>query len=223
MLIAEELLLLILDDQTGKLSVDGTNVDLGLAGGVLVELVVLGKVDIAAENESVKKGRLVVRDALPTGDSVLDAGLAHVAERVGKRPQSVLGPIKKQLRNTLLERLVAAGEVRSEHGKILGIFPTLRFPAAATGHESASRARLGDVLIRGLEPDPRTGALIGLLHSIDAVTKTVPTDDRKALKRRAKAIAEGQWAPEAVRKAIQAIQSATTAAVIATMSATVTS
>ena len=215
MLIAEELLLLSLDDQSGKLMTNRLKIDVALAGGLLVELVVLGKIDIAGDGDSVKRGRLVVRNASRVGDPALDAALAAVTQRVGKKPASALSAIKKGVRETLLSRLAAAGEIRYEQHRLLGVIPTTRWPAAPGGHERGVRARLGDVLVRGTTPDVRTAALIGLLRAVGSVAKVVPSDDGRAVNQRAKAIADGQRVSDAVRALVRATQSGASAAVSA--------
>ncbi len=67
-----------------------------------------------------------------------------------------------------------------------------------------------------------------MLSAIDAMTKVVDPNaygiGKRELKRRAKAVAEQTWASEAVRKAVEAVNSTMTAAVIgASVTATTTS
>ena len=62
MLIAEDLLLLLTADDTGKLAAAGTNMDMALGGALLAELALTERVDIAGPDERVREGRLVVRD-----------------------------------------------------------------------------------------------------------------------------------------------------------------
>ncbi len=47
MLLAEDLLLLLTDDDTGKLAASRTEVDLALGGALLVELALMDRVDVA--------------------------------------------------------------------------------------------------------------------------------------------------------------------------------
>ena len=49
MLLAEDLLLLVTDDASGRLAVPGMQADAGLGGANLVELTLLGHVDISIE------------------------------------------------------------------------------------------------------------------------------------------------------------------------------
>jgi hypothetical protein len=210
-------LLLLVDDVSGKLGVNTSSLDLALAGGVLLDLATLGRVDVAGPDEEVKEGRLVVRDGQPTGDDVLDDAMRRIGEMRAKKPEGVLPKLAKGLRQALLARLVGRGILRAEEGRVLGIFPTHRWPAVDSGHEREVRAGLQDVLVVGRTPIPREAALVSLLHAIGQVPKVlgdvgVPA---KELRRRAKDVSEGGFADEAVRRAVAAVNAATTAAVAA--------
>jgi hypothetical protein len=109
MLLAEDLLLLLTDDTSGRLAVLPAHADAALGGAALAELVLLGKVDLSGEADAGKPERLVVRDPSPPGDAVLDAALAIVLAHLGKKPSAVIRPLGKHLRQTLHERLAATG------------------------------------------------------------------------------------------------------------------
>ena len=215
MLIAEDLLLLLYDDESGKPVTGAPGLDYALAGAVLIELTMLGKLDVAGEDEEVKRGRLKVLDATPTGDAILDERLAYVADKPGKRPKDQIGRLSKKLRDQLLARLAERGVLTADEGKVLGIFPVTRWPAKDARHEVDVRSALESVLKVGTSPDQRTGALIALLSALNVVPKVV-TDavDKKALKQRAKEIAESDWAADAVKKAVAEMQAAVTTAIV---------
>lgn len=78
MLIAEDLLLLLTNDETGKLVASASEVDVALGGALLVELTLMQRLDLAGPSEQVRKGHLVVRDASATSDPLLDEALAMV-------------------------------------------------------------------------------------------------------------------------------------------------
>jgi hypothetical protein len=221
MLIAEDLLLLLYDDESGKPITGAPGLDYALAGAVLIELSVLGKLGIAAEGEEVKHGRLKVLDATPTGDAILDERLAYVVSKPGKRPSDQIVRLSKKLREQLLASLADRGVLIEDEGKVLGIFPVTRWPAKDARHEAEVRSMLEGVLKVGTSPDQRTGALIALLSALNVVPKVV-TDavDKKALKQRAKEIAESDWAADAVKKAVAQMQAAVTTAVVVSAAAT---
>lgn len=215
MLIAEDLLLLHLDDSSGRPVTDSTKLNHALAGALLVELSLQGRVDIAGPGEEVGKGRLVVRDRTPLGNAVLDDALSLLDTREGAKPGNVLGKLTKGLRERLLNNLAAQGVLREEKAKVLGVFPTTRWPAGDSSHEDALRSRLSGVLVQGLTPDAHTGALISLLSAIDTAPKVVAADDKRAVRRRAKEISQGTWAADAVKKAVDAVNASVMASITA--------
>jgi hypothetical protein len=206
MLVAEDLLLLLTADDTGRSRADSANMKMALGGALLAELALMQRVDLAGPDERVKERRLIVRDAGPTGDSMLDEALATVGRKEGKKPQNVVAALGKRTRVRLYERLAEAGLLRAEEGRILGIIPTRRWPAEDTGHEASVRAGLITALRDGVATDARTRALVSLLHALRAVHKVVAPDtvglSKRELKAGAKRIAEGEWVGKAVRSAI---------------------
>jgi len=217
-LIAEDLLLLVTDDTTGKPIVGSTELEHALAGAVLLELAMSGRVDVEKGTGFGRGGRVVVTDASRTEDPVLDDALARIADKQ-RRPESVVGALRKGLRTRLYQRLADQGILRMERGRVLGLFPSTRWPAVDSAHERQVRHALHDVLVVGVEPQPRIGAIVSLLYAIKAAPKVVGSrENSRAVKARAKAIAEGAWAAAAVRKAVAAVNAATVAAVTAATS-----
>jgi hypothetical protein len=206
-LLAEDLLLLLVDDDTGKVVLDRTRLERALAGAVLVELALAGRLAPAPPGGSVTEGRIVVLDRRPTGNGLLDEALARLADKA-HRPARAVEKLVKGLRQAILTRLVDAGFVREEHRRAMGVFPTTTWPAVRPEHEAELRSRLRAVLVDGQAPDARTQAVISLLTAVDAVPKVLAVADRRALVRRARALAEGNWAATAVREAVDAVNAA---------------
>jgi hypothetical protein len=224
MILAEDVLLLLIDDASGRAIVDRSHLDLALAGGVLLDLVTSGRVDVTGPGEEVKAGRLVVRDDRPTDDTVLDEALRRVTETGPKKPMNVLPKLAKGLRDELLGRLIGKEILQAQEGRVLGIFPRLTWPALDSSHENEVRAGLRDVLVAGRTPTPREAALVSLLEAINVVPKVLGGlgglgMPAKQLRQRAKEVAAGSFADEAVRKAVQAVSAATSAAISAAASA----
>ena len=216
MLLAEDLLLLLTDDASGRLSVPAAQVDAGLGGANLLELTLMNKVDISGEMDQVKPGRIIIRDPSPTGDAVLDAALEIIIAHQGKKPSAVITPLAKNLRRTLYERLAGRGLVRAEQGSILGVFQTRRWPALDARHEEEVRGPMTRALVQQAEPDPRSAALIALVHALRCEHKIVdprPYDlSRRQVRARAEEIARGNWASQAVRTTIDEMIAAVAAA-----------
>jgi hypothetical protein len=98
MLIAEDVLLLLVDDRTGRFLVDSTRLDNVLAGAVLVELATIERLGFPPEGSGVRRGRMVVVNPTPPGDPVLDRALATVAASRPAKPEKLIAKLRKRLR-----------------------------------------------------------------------------------------------------------------------------
>jgi hypothetical protein len=206
MLLAEDLLLLLTNDATGKLLLPAEQVDIALGGANLLELTLSERVSLDDRN------RVVVFDPSSTGDPILDRALGIVGTRQGRKPKAVVEPLGENLRTALYSRLVAEGVLRAGERKVLGIFPVCRWPAARAEHEERMRAQLTQVLVQRTTPDSRTAALVSLLHALKSEHRIVDPKEhgltRKELQTRAEEISPGDWASEAVCEAIEAVMAA---------------
>lgn len=215
-LIAEDLLLLLTDDRSGKLLVASNQVDIALGGALLIELALEQRVDVTRGNGVVRTGRLLVKDASPTADSLLNEALGQIAVRQGKTPKDAAPALGKDVRARLHARLAERGMLHEETAKILGIFPSHRWPSSDSERENSVRALLADALRAGSTDDAHIAGLVALLHALKAVTKVSDPAElgitKKQMNANARRIAEGDWASEAVRKAIDAMLAAVIAA-----------
>ncbi|ONI91004.1 hypothetical protein ALI144C_01920 [Actinosynnema sp. ALI-1.44] len=209
MALAHELLLLMLDDMDGKVLARPTVADAALAGAVLVELTARGQVGITVKGEAGRKGRLVVRSHRPLPEPVLQHGLQAVHDLQGRKPRAAISRLAQGVRDQLAGDLVQAGIVRQESIKLMGLFTFHRFPAVNIAAKAKLRYQLSLVLSGETRPDLWTGTLIALLYAANVDTQVITTPDKRAAARRAKEIARGSWAAEAV----QAMQAAVIAAV----------
>jgi hypothetical protein len=214
MLIAEDVLLLLVDEATGKFLVDSTKLDNVLAGAVLVELATMERLGFPSEGSRGTRGRMVVLNPTPPGDPVLDRALATVAASRPAKPDKLIAKLQKRLRTTLLERLTAARALRRSTRKVLGILPRTTWPADDSSYRRELGARLQDVLVAGATPDSRTAAVVSLLLAVNAAHRVVD-GDKKAVRARAKDIAAGDWAGPAVKKAIDTVNATLAAVIIA--------
>ncbi len=223
MLIAEDLLLLLLDDESGKQNFS-TYLDIGIGGALLVELALGGHVEVVKGSGIWARAKVHTKVNDVPADPILAEALGLVAEKQ-RTAQDLVGRLGKKRREPLLSRLEADGILRREEDAVLGLFPRRRWPAVDSSHEADVRRVLGDALVRGAQPDERTAALIALLSSLDISHKVVDREGLPAreLKKRAKQIAEGDWAAKAVRDAVSAAQAAVAAGAVAATTAATTS
>lgn len=211
-MLADELLLLALDDERGTVhAVARMGIDFGLAGAVIAELAARGRL---ADGDA-----LSIEDGLRTGNAVLDDAMAAIAAKPGKDARywvnhlpKVLGGLHKRL----LDGLVAQGTLQRRDQRILLLFHRDVFPERDGRVEQDVRARLDAVLLRGEPCDQRTRWLIQLAAACRIIEAIYPRAQRATVKSRIKQLdTVDDVASNAVDRAIKAEQAAIMAAIIA--------
>lgn len=163
--LAEELLLLALDDETGKAIGSRIGLDLGMAAAVLVELALAGRIVYVDRT-------LMVRDASPTGVVIIDEVLARLAAEAPNTPASWVQRLRHGLRDRALADLCARGIVRDvDETTMAGFVHLHRYPTVDPTVEADIRARLNRALTSDDIPDERTAALATLV----AAARMAPT------------------------------------------------
>jgi hypothetical protein len=216
LILAEELLLLFLDDEKGSDQASWGG-DPGLAGALLLDLTRRRAIEE-------REGKLVaVPGAAPDHPLLAAAHDAIAGDPKRRDAKGWVGRLPKALKpleERTAARLVDTGVLLEERRKVLGMFKTTRYPQADGGPEAALRERLRAVLVTERQPTEQDAMLIALLIPYDQIKKLVPKDRRKDAARRAKEVAAGGAAAKAVDDTITGIQAAviasTTAAVVAT-------
>lgn len=220
MLIAEEYLLLALDEQTGKPRIGGDQLEPALGGALVVELALMERIGVTPHEAGwTKRGRVTITSLTPTDDPDLDAALQKLVANEGKKVKDLLSSFTSKknrvghgVRKRLQERLVADGALVRTEGTVLGFIPRTTWPAGDPAAEDDVRRRLQGALVEGTTPTERTVALVALLQVTNLLPKVVTTDDKRALKAKAKQLTEGDWAAKAVKDAIEEAAAATMAA-----------
>ncbi|MEU8816450.1 GPP34 family phosphoprotein [Actinoplanes sp. NPDC048796] len=217
--LAEEFLLLAYDDDGTPLT-DGTHLDNGLGGALLLELALAGRVDVADK-------KVIVLDDDATGDTILDRALGRIlAEDRNRRPGHWVTKFAKDTRPQVLDRLVADGVLTVEKDKVLWVFPRTRYPAANGVEpvaETEARQRMQAAVLEAGPVDPRTAALCALVAATDLDRKVFTGLDRKVVQARLREIGAGSWAAAAVKKTLDEIQAAVMVAIVASTTAATTS
>ena len=159
--IAEEVLLLSVDDETGIfLYGPDVHIELALSGAVLMDLALLDRIDTDPE-------RLFVVDTAPTGDEILDEVLARIAASETERPtERWLSDLREDagaLRGRLIDRLVGQGILERVEDRVLGMFSTWRYPVVDDRADREIRHRIVNILFSDEIPDPRDVMIVDLV------------------------------------------------------------
>ncbi len=155
---AEELILLLLDDDGKFAAVPHLSLSYALAGGVLMDLALENRIDTDLE-------KLVLVDATPVGDRLLDETLAEIAAGEGGDARSWVERTAASgefIREHALAELVNRGTLASQDVRHLWLFRSRRYPAIDRTAKNAVKLRIMEVLFSDQIPEPRDVVLICL-------------------------------------------------------------
>ena len=162
---AEELMLLILDDENGSFArVPDRLMRYALAGGVLMDLALENRIDTDLK-------QLILVDPTPVQDSLLDPTLADIAR--AKETRDARFWVERtalradEIREEALNRLVKKGILRQREDRFLWVFQSRRYPAIDDAPQREVKLRITGVLFSDEIPDPRDVVIIGLAHACD--------------------------------------------------------
>ena len=161
---AEEILLLMLDDEDGTFLPTRTSaVEYVLAGAVLLDLAFAHRIDT-------DERQLVLLDVTPTGNPILDRVLARIGSSKGTRDtrawiERITHEDTDDIRTMALASLVDRGVLEARDEKFLWVFRSRRYPIIDGRAEREAKLRITGVLLSDEIPSPRDVAMIGLVDA----------------------------------------------------------
>ena len=161
---AEEILLLMLDDEDGTFLPTRTSaVEYVLAGAVLLDLAFAGRIDT-------DERQLLVLDTTPTRNPILDRVLSRISSSSSTRDtrawiEKISGEDTDEIRSMALDSLVKRGILEAKDQKFLWVFRSRRYPVIDGRAEREAKLRVTGVLLSDDIPDPRDVAMIGLVDA----------------------------------------------------------
>jgi hypothetical protein len=202
--LAEELLLVALDDESGAvLNLPPLALELGLAAAIVGELTLEGRIDT-------DPSKLFVTSKAPLGDSILDEALADIASEP-KQLSSELwlrrlaeeGPI---LRERITQRLVGRGVLQSVEKRLLWVFRTRVYPPTSGIEEQEVKNRIMTLLNNDDIPSPRDALLIGLLRATGIFDVLLSEQEHSRLRPRIDALANLEEIGRSLNQTVAALQ-----------------
>ena len=197
--LAEELLLLAYDIR-GKCRLAPAELDYGVAGALLSELNLAGR--LALDGTVVRAA-----GAVPAADPILDGLFADIASAPRSRtPRDWVTRLRAtDVRERLLSRMAECGQIEVDRHRTLGVFADTRYPARDIVGLWEAQQRVVAAVTTRAPADPRTLAL-GALVAAAGLSKALfsTSGNWRALRTRMRDMTQDDWAAEAVRRVIAA-------------------
>lgn len=216
--IAEELLLLLLDNASAQPALDRSRRSRLLSAAVLLDLAHACLIRPTAAGESVPVGRLVVLAGPDPRDALLSSALGVISDRP-LTPKAAMSRLRRDTQPALLNQLESTGQVRRIRLRTKRISRPSAWPLTDRTRVNTVRSEMLAALFDRHCPKPNTAAVISLLHAVDGLGSLLSLNDRgwRWVHTRASEIASGSWVDECEATVADVNLAVTTSAVRAAL------
>jgi len=202
----EEFFLISIDDDKGTVSLSASTViAYGLAGAILAELALKGK--LCLEDE-----RLKVLDGTPTGDEIMDEVLSSISQ--SDKPHKPIRWIRMMSGNKLPKRvangLAAKNIIHIEQKRYLWVIPYLAYPMQDASAKYWVKQHMREMVLGGVAPESREVALLSLIDACRLLNLVFTKDERKAASKKVEDLIKNEPFGDAVAKTLEEIEMAAT-------------
>jgi len=208
----EEIVLLALDDKTGKfVELPPLAMDQALAGAALLELAFQNRIDTDLTH-------LTLINPKPTGQAMLDSLLEKIVAAKDKKDAKywvgVFAADGEKLKEEVLAHLVQRGILKKEEKKFLWVIPGRRYPMVKDQEEREVRSRIRAVIVDGEVPGPRDVVLISLASACQLLRSVFSDADLLKYSSRIADVSKMDLIGRAVSKSVAEVQEAVMRAVL---------
>jgi len=156
----EKFILIALSDEEGKFVTDSTYLKNGIAGAILLELVLESKIE------------MVDKKIHTIGDNPLENPFLHqTIQAIERSPKneslpfwmSTLYANASKVKTAILDDMVNKGVLKKVKGKFLWLFSYYRYPTNNPLPEDKVRARLHDIINQTVKPEEEDLMLLNLI------------------------------------------------------------
>ena len=203
--LAEDIILLLLDDDTGKIaSIDLMTLNYAMAGAVLMDLALRNKIDNDLES-------LIVADSTPTGLQMLDTYLDKISsenkENNTRYWLTELSNYGEDIVDSALNMLVEKKILKTEEKKILWVIGTRVYPMIDDKEEKEVKRRIIDLLMSDEIPTPQDVVLVSLMDTCSLFTMILSSKEVEKLSSRIEQIRKLDLIGQEVTKVLERLRS----------------
>ena len=201
LVLTEKLLLLSIEDDSGEvIPFVSEALRFGLAGAILAELSLLGKV-------TVQDKELILNEDSLTGEELLDEAVALISDE--EVPQKVTYWIRvlstKKLKKKVIARLVAKNVIALEEKHFTWVLPSAEGASPGGSAKYGLKLHLRGVILAGEESQPTDLILLSLLKACRMLDLVFTRDELKAARKKVDERVRTEVFGKAVTKAIAAL------------------
>jgi hypothetical protein len=162
--LAQDLALLLLDDESGRTTIEVGRRHRAVGCAVLLDLARAGRITVETSPDKPREAHVVAGDGEPTGDRVLDEALASLSGRGRTALGWAAETTGHRAWRPLMETLVERGRLRHEKGRVLGLIPSESWPSADPAYEAEVVERVRGVVMEDRRTDETAVLLVTVLH-----------------------------------------------------------
>ncbi|MBU3749875.1 MAG: GPP34 family phosphoprotein [Mycobacterium sp.] len=193
--IAEDLLLLLLDNPQAQPRLAGDRLGRVLAGALILDLAQDCRVRPTQPEDLVPTGRLIaLAGAVPTDPTVRPA--LALLQQQPLTAESAVAALRKRAEDDVLDQLLRTGQIHqialTQHRLRRNHY---RWPIKNRARVAVTRAEVLGALFEDRRPAPVVAAVISLLHAVGGMGAVFDLNDEgvRAVAARANEIANGDW------------------------------
>jgi len=193
--IAEDLLLLLLDNPEAQPRLERSRLGRVLAGALILDLAQDCRVRPTQPEDPVPAGRLIALAGPVPADPTVRPALALLQQQP-LTAESAIGALRKHAEDDVLDQLLRTGQIHqvalTEHRLRRNHY---RWPVKNRARVAITRAELLGVLFENRRPTPVIASVISLLHAVGGMDAVLDLNEAgaQAVAVRANDIANGAW------------------------------
>jgi len=214
----DQLTLLALDDEKGTFVAESNAYSYALAGALIMELALQGRIDLSAK-------KVLIKDRNKTNDKVIDRYfdliLESAKERTLKSWIRSIGEKASKIKLDTVDKLIDNRILSKREDKILWVFTYNKYPMENPRPENKLRKRLYDVVVNGHRPELKDIMILNLIQSCGLGKEVFGKEQVKTFKKKIETINQYDQMSGAISKTVKEINDEIAAVLVIIIASTV--